>query len=255
MFSRLVGWIEKKKFLRNLSNQKLIISKLFKLEKILGYPIQKVNLYTKAITHTSFLDIEPNLQKDNERLEFLGDSVLDLIVAKFLFDNYMDKDEGYLTKIRSHIVDKDALAEAAKMIFLNEVVLYNKKFIKGSSEGLNKILADSVESLIAAIYLDKGYNITEKLVLKWLIDPNIKTGNLFKEKNFKGRLLEFTHSHSLMLPEYFLENEEGPDHNKIFTISVLIDGKFLASAKGKSKKSAEQEAAKIALQILEKQFQ
>ena len=220
------------------------------LEKLLGYPIADETYYIKALTHKSFLDIEPALKKSNQRLEFLGDSVLNLIVSEILFKIFPDEDEGFLTKIRSHLVDTDSLTECSNRLGLHELVFAESKFREDSLKKTQKIFADSLEALFGAIYLDKGLSVTKRMVEKWIVEPNLKSGRYQVDKNFKGQLLELTHKRKLTPPEYVLVSVEGPEHDLVFTIDVLIEGKRMGRGKERNKKAAEQAAAKEAFNSL-----
>ncbi|OGU61810.1 MAG: ribonuclease III [Ignavibacteria bacterium RBG_13_36_8] len=224
--------------------------KIRSIEKLLGFKIVNTEYYIKALTHRSYLEISNQIDKSNERLEFLGDSVLGLIVAEYLFRNFRNKEEGFLTKSRSHIVNRDALALVAKKIKLQKFLLYNDRFIKDSDEGMKTIMADALEALIGAIYIDLGIEKAKMFITKNIIEPSLIAGYYRIDNNYKGQLLEFTHARELGTPIYKVIEEEGPDHNKVFTVQVLIEERVLGIGKGKSKKTAEQEAAKIAFQEL-----
>jgi len=212
--------------------------------------IRNREYFIKALTHRSFLDISPELKKNNERLEYLGDAVLDLIVSEYLFKNFPDEDEGFLTKSRSHLVDKKSLADAAEAINLERFILYNKKFLRGSEGGLRTILADAMEALIGAIYLDQGLAEAAKYVKRYIIRPGVKSGTLHADKNYKGQLLEFTHINKWDNPLYVCVKEDGPQHSKTFTIHAIVNGVVAGEGVGKNKKGAEQMAAKQALDKL-----
>lgn len=221
--------------------------KLKELSKKLKLNFDNPQLFVKALTHRSYLESSPLLEKSNERLEFLGDAALGLVVAETLFKKFKEEDEGFLTKTRSHLVYKNELFNAANRFGLLDFILYDKRFIKNSEEGLKTILADCVEALIGAIYLDSGIEEVKKFVMKWIIEPNIESGRYQIDNNFKGQLLEFTHQEKLTPPDYIIVHSEGPDHDKIFQVEVIIDGKSCGLGKGRSKKTAEQIAAKNAL--------
>ncbi len=220
------------------------------LEKRLNIKIQDSDLFLRALTHRSYVGEEPRLQVSNERLEFLGDAVLGLVVAEFLFRNFPDEEEGFLTKIRSRFVYKDALAEASERIKLEDLLFYKHKFIGNSAEGKKTVIADALEAVIGAIYLDGGLEVARHFIFREIIKPNLESGKFRIDKNYKGRLLELTHSLKLTTPVYKVVAEEGPEHDKLFTIEVLLNDEVYGRGSGKSKKSAEQEAAKAALEKL-----
>ena len=246
MLFKPIRWI-KEKFSSNNNSEALAKVDINKLEGLLGLRIKNPIYFIKALTHRSFLEIAPELEKSNERLEFLGDSVLGVIVAESLFKHFPGKDEGFLTKYRSHLVDRVALANAANNIHLMSYVLFDKRYVRGSIAGQKTIVADCFEALIGAIYLDAGLEEARKFVAKHILEPNYNSGAFRIDKNFKGQLLELTHYQKLSQPFYNILNEEGPDHDKKFHIEVSIDGESYGIGIGANKKSAEQQAAKFAL--------
>jgi ribonuclease-3 len=211
--------------------------------------------YINALTHRSFLKVRRDPSKtgmiSNERLEFLGDAVLDLIVAEFLYKNFPLNEEGDLTKFRSILVNKRFLAERAKSINLQSFLLASNTALKSIEEGYDTILADAYEALIGAIFLDSGYESAKKFINREIfLKLDIKWLNQFDE-NHKSRFLEYAQAHTDYIPEYKVIKEEGPEHNKLFTVEVYLASKCFGIGKGKSKKQAEQEAAKNALQNLD----
>ena len=175
-------------------------------------------------------------------------------MAESLFKKFPDKDEGFLTKYRSHLVNRHALVNAAKRIDLINFVLYDKRYVRGSKAGQKTIVADCFEALIGAIYLDHGLEMARQFILRNILDPNYSSGQFAIDKNYKGQLLEFTHLHKLSPPNYQITNEDGPDHDKKFSIDVVIGGRSYGRGTGSNKKSAEQEAAKMALEKLSNEF-
>lgn len=226
--------------------EKIVHEKTEQLEKFFGFRINESSYFIKALTHRSYLELIPQINKSNERLEFLGDSVLGLIVSHHLFETFEEKEEGFLTKYRSLMVNKDALARAANAMQLKDFVLFDGRFVNGSSSGMKTILADALEALIGAIYLDQGYETATEFVHKWIIEPNTLDGALPADRNFKGKLLEYAHAHGMESPIYKVIREEGPEHDKKFTVAVKINGEEYGVGEGKSKKTAEQSAAKVA---------
>jgi ribonuclease-3 len=227
---------------------------LDRLQKTLGFVFENPEFYVKALTHRSYLEITPEFQKSNERLEFLGDSVLGVVVAESLFKKFPAKDEGFLTKYRSHLVNRQALVNAASRINLINFVLYDKRYVRGSKAGQKTIVADCFEALIGAIYLDGGLEKASQFIHEHILSPNYSTGQFTIDQNYKGQLLEFTHTHKLTPPNYQIMNEDGPDHDKKFSIDVVIGGISYGRGVGSNKKTAEQEAAKIALEKLTSEY-
>lgn len=219
------------------------------------YKIIDKSFFITALTHRSFLKIRrdpTNLNLiSNERLEFLGDAVLDLVVAEFLYKNFPLNEEGDLTKFRSILVNKRFLAERAKSIKLQGFLLASNTAIKSIEEGYDAILADAYEALIGAIFLDSGYESAKRFLNQEIfVKLDIKWLNQFDE-NHKSKFLEYAQAHTDFIPEYFVINEEGPEHHKLFTVEVHLAKHCLGIGKGKSKKQAEQEAAKNALQNID----
>jgi len=224
--------------------QPTIEERVLLLEKFLPAKITNTQLFIEAITHQSALN-NHKLKVSNQRLEFLGDAVLGMIVASYLYEEYPEFNEGELTKMRVRLVDKNALSEMASNLGLEKIVLFEKKFLQSNPSGINSILADAMEAIIGACYLDLGLGKTIEFVHNWLIDVI----DYSKDSNFKGQLLELAHKMGKTNPVYEIVNVDGPEHQKIFTVAVLLDGEKLAIGRGKNKKSAEQEAAQRALEI------
>jgi len=224
------------------------IKKFISFEKILGYKIYQPKYYLTALTHRSFLEMDENSKSSNERLEYLGDAVIDLIVGKYLFNNFPEDDEGFLTKTRSMIVNKSALYDAAKRIGLDKFILVSENYSKTLPNGSKSVLSDAFEALTGAIYLDKGLGEAENFVLKKLIEPSFNIKGYLNDNNFKSQLLEHAQKEHIENIEYYVVKEEGPQHQKSFTVEVRLNKNVLGTGKGKNKKSAEQNAAKNALQ-------
>ncbi|MCQ2548044.1 MAG: ribonuclease III [Clostridia bacterium] len=215
------------------------------LEKTIGYSFHDKDLLKTALTHSSYLK-DKCLDEAccNERLEFIGDGFLDAIIGNYLFEAMKDRDEGSLSKIRSAIVCEKTLAKFATKINLGEYLLLGKGEEKAGGRNKDSIKADCVEALIGAIYKDSSYETIEKLVLTWLANDikEAMAGRLLLD--YKSQLQEMVQAENDKLEiEYRTLKEEGPDHNKIFTIQLFIGGKAMGIGKGKKKKDAEQEAA------------
>jgi len=224
-------------------------SRILNLEKIIETEIDDPSLFQRALRHRSMVSLEQYAKYDSyERLEFLGDAVLDLIAAEILFNRYPKKDEGFLTKIRAKLVRGETLADLSKKMGFEELMEMgdNNSAVKIS----NSILADVFESIIAAIYITKGYSnafhFVEKVYNQFIDFDDLVT----TVDNYKSALLEYTQAVRLPLPHYKLINESGPGHNRTFEVKVLIGVDEYGIGIGKSKKKAEQLAAEVALQSL-----
>ena len=218
--------------------------KFYKLQNLINLKFNDINVLKQAFIHSSYIN-EHEIEKyeDNQRLEFLGDAVLELIVSDYLYKKYNDKEEGFLTKKRARLVCEDTLSKIAI-----ELELYNY-LILGNSESVDKvknntsIMCDTIESLIGAIYLDLGLNESIKFVEKYLLTEENLNLDI---NNYKSILQEFLNVNKQII-KYEVSNETGPDHNKEFYINAIVDGKLVGSGMGKSKKEAEQNAAKAAI--------
>lgn len=224
------------------------------IEEKLNFPIKNQRLFDEALIHRSYLHLLPKgLYRSNERLEFLGDSVLGLIVTEYLYHKYPNLQEGELTKIRSWLVNKHSLAVVAKKLEIDKLILVSFSTAKTLERSGESILSDAIEAIIAAIYLDSGYNAAKQFVTQKLI-PLLKEENIFQDKNFKSILMETVQAEGKPAPTYEVLDEEGPPHDKTFHVGVFIENVMLATGIGKSKKEAEQNAARNALEIIEKKI-
>ena len=221
--------------------------KLAEFEEIIGYKINDQSYFIKALLHRSFLEQNTECEDSNERLEFLGDAVLSLVTAEYLYKKFPDENEGFLTKVRANFVNKLALADAAESITLSEFLLVGKNLSSTFTQNSKTITADAFEAVIGAIFLDSGLNSAKKFILEVLIEPYARSGIHLIDENFKSQLLEYAQAKRLDAPVYSVIKEEGPHHNKIFTIQAMIGSKIYGIGCGKSKKYAEQNAAEEAL--------
>ncbi|PKL81553.1 MAG: ribonuclease III [Ignavibacteriae bacterium HGW-Ignavibacteriae-3] len=239
-------------FSRNLSSdkefRKVLSRNLRILQSSLNISIKNPTFYITALTHSSFLDLHPELPESNERLEYLGDSVLSMVTGNYLFAKYPNEEEGFLTKSRSLLVNRERLAVAAEGIGLQNIILYNQKYLRDSLEGMQTILSDALEAVIGAIYLDQGLKVVEKVIVNCLIKPLEYDDSFLTDTNYKGQLLELAHYRKLSPPRYLIKEEDGPPHNKKFTIEVFVGEDLMGVGMGKNKKSAEQEASRLALE-------
>lgn len=222
--------------------------KFKELEKLIGESINDKTHFLQAFVHRSFLEQNDEFEISNERLEFLGDAILNLVVADYLFSNFPLGEEGFLTKVRAKIVNRHTLGEVGTKINLNNFILVGNNLSKAMLNNSKSIISDAVESLIGAIYIDSGMNACTRFIIKFLIEPIITAGDYLIDENYKSQLLEYAQGRKLKIPTYHVIKEEGPQHDRIFTVEVLIDNHTLGVGRGNNKKNAEQNAAKSALQ-------
>lgn len=227
----------------------MITGTVYEFEKIIGYKFNNIKILEESLTHSSYSNEDKAYNKvNNERLEFLGDAVLSISVSRYIFDEFPDYPEGDLTKLRAQVVCEDTLSLVAANLNLGKYLLLGK--VKKSSGGRERksILADAVEAVIAAIYLDGGYKQAEKFVLNNLteyIKLAVK-GKIITD--FKSYLQEYYQSKSQSCKiRYVVTKEEGPDHDKVFHVNVMVNKNVAGKGVGKNKKIAEQNAAKDAL--------
>ena len=216
------------------------------LEEKIGYTFKDKELLKKALTHTSYA-YEHNIES-NEKLEFLGDSILEFVSSIYLFENYRNLKEGEMTKVRATVVCEKSLYKVAKKHNFNDYLYLGKSERMSHGENRPAILADSVEAVIAGIYLDGGMEPAQKFIIENLKEEIEIASQNVGQKDYKTVLQEKLQKAGEVKIEYRIINESGPDHNKTFEALVECDGKKLAKGIGKSKKMAEMEAAKKALE-------
>ena len=217
-----------------------------KLEENIGYKFKNKELLKKALTHTSYA-YEHNIES-NEKLEFLGDSILEFVSSIYLFENYRNLKEGEMTKVRATVVCEKSLYKVAKKHNFNDYLYLGKSERMSHGENRPAILADSVEAVIAGIYLDGGMEPAQKFIIENLKEEIKIASQNVGQKDYKTVLQEKLQEAGEVKIEYKIINECGPDHDKTFEALVECDGKKLAKGIGKSKKMAEMEAAKKALE-------
>lgn len=250
---KILSWILEKLKQREERNKSKAISRILtpqkfaELEKVIGFSIKNRSYFVQALMHRSFLENNSGYAVSNERMEFLGDSVLNLTVAEYLFDEFPDKDEGFLTKVRAKLVNRIALADAADRINLADFLLISKNLSNNFKNGSRTVLADALEAVIGASYLDNGLKAAQAFIERALIEPNMKDGVYLIDENFKSQLLEYAQANRMENPVYAVIKEEGPQHNRVFTVEVSIGEIEYGMGKGKNKKSAEQNAAQAAI--------
>ncbi len=221
---------------------------LEELEKNIGYTFKNKELLKQALRHTSYAN-ERNLES-NEKLEFLGDSILEFLSSKYIYKNYVNLREGEMTKVRATVVCEKSLYEVAKLHNFSDFLYLGKSEQKTEGSKRPAILADSVEAVIAAIYIDGGLEEAEKFIIENLKDAIREATKHVGNKDYKTVLQEKLQEHGEVKIEYKTIGESGPDHDKTFEAEVEVNGKFLAKGKGKSKKEAQMQAAKKALENL-----
>jgi len=226
------------------------LERFSRLESLIGYTIRNHDLFHQALLHRSFLQRGYYASRSNERLEFLGDSILNLIVAEYLYRRYPNAEEGELTKIRARLVNRKALAAYGKSIHLSEFIFMSPSAKQSVGKGYATITADTYEAVIAAIYLDGGFEAARKFVEQQLLAALKKGSVATDDENYKSMLLEYAQSRGLGVPRYAIVHEEGPDHDRTFTVDVILGNERKGSGSGKNKKEAEQAAASKALEHL-----
>jgi ribonuclease-3 len=228
--------------------------RLTELESKIQYNFKNRELLIQALKHRSYLrNVNESRLKSNERLEFLGDTILNLVVTEHLFHAFPDKSEGELTKIKSLMVSENILVAKAQPIQLARFILMSEGEARSGGRYRPSIVADAYEAMIGAVYLDAGFEQAKNFIHRFILDDmdDIIADQL--NKNFKSALLEFAQSKNWGLPRYVVKNETGPDHQKIFTVDVYVNNQISGSGHGASKKKAEQMAAREALEKLQKQ--
>lgn len=220
------------------------------LEKKIGVVFKNKELLKEALTHRSYLNENPNWGQHNERLEFLGDSVLELITSEFLFKTYPDQPEGQLTVLRAALINYQTLAKVAREIDLENHLLLSKGEAKDLGKARETILADAWEALLAAIYLDQGYEMAQNFVGKFLLPhlEEIVAKELFRDS--KSVFQEIAQEKFKLTPTYKVLEESGPDHQKVFRVGVYFGEDLIAQGSGSSKQEAEISAANQALSLL-----
>ncbi|MFV0481080.1 MAG: ribonuclease III [Campylobacteraceae bacterium] len=217
------------------------------LEECLGYEFKDTKIITQALTHRSYIKA-----KNNERLEFLGDAVLDLIVGEYLFKKFEDLAEGELSKLRASLVNEKGFQKLAKKLDLGRYILISIAEENNNGREKASILSNAFEALMGAIYLESGLDAVRTIVTNLLesVYPKIDMQSIFKD--YKTTLQEITQAEFGVTPTYKLIRSFGPDHQKEFEVCIMINNEKLATSLGKTKKEAEQNCAKKALEILKK---
>ena len=219
-------------------------------EKKIKVVFKDKKILQQAFTHRSYINENPGMKiSHNERLEFLGDAVLELIVTDFLYNKYPQSAEGELTTFRSALVNAIIISEIAVEIGMNDYLLLSKGEMKDSGKARQYILANTFEALVGAMYLDAGYAVTNKFIAKTLLPKIEEIVNKKLWRDAKSLVQEKAQEFVSVTPAYKLLQQSGPDHDKHFTVGIYFGANLIAEGKGKSKQEAEQQAALAALKI------
>ena len=228
---------------------------LVALQETLKISFNDLSLLEQALVHSSYINENPYFAPvSNERLEFLGDAVLGFIVAEKLYQDFPDLTEGEMTKLRSVLVRRDTLARVARAIRLGDYLYLGRGEEASGGRHKSANLAGALEAVVAAVFLDRGLAITREFVLKLLDEELQEVISQGIEIDYKSQLQELVQSRYRSTPDYRLLEEVGPDHDKVFTVEVIVGDTVLGSGSGKSKKLAETEAARSALERLPTNF-
>jgi ribonuclease-3 len=247
MFNRFRAYIKK----RSLDSVSRL--KIDRLEEIFGFHVQSPELYLRALRHRSTL-IESQMAdtESYEQLEFLGDAVLDLVITEIIFDYFPDRNEGFMTKLRSKLVKEESLAELSNKLGLASLIEVGNRVKSQGIELKKSVLSDIFEAVLGAIYLDSGIVKTRQFVRR-VYDTHVNINEVsVQQDNYKSLLLEYTQANKYSVPEYRIAFESGPDHDKTFDIEAIVNDMVCGAGKGKNKKKAEQVAAMQALDFLRK---
>jgi len=220
------------------------------LEKKLGIKFHNKDLLTQAFTHRSYLNENPDFKLDhNERLEFLGDAVIELIVTEHLYKDYPEKAEGELTNWRASLVNAKMMTSVAEELEFNNFLLLSKGEAKETGKARAYILANTFEALLGALYLDSGYKPCDEFIKKYLLG---KLSDIIKDgsyKDSKSKFQEEAQEKVSITPNYKVMKESGPDHDKKFVVGVFLGDQLIAEGEGSSKQEAEEAAAELALDV------
>lgn len=218
-----------------------------KIESAIRYHFKDPSVLLRSLKHRSYSQsVDGNVNLSNERLEFLGDSVLNLVVSHYFFTENPNFQEGDLTKLRSNLVNKKSAAIAGKKIGLDRFILLNDLEENAGGRNRTSIIADAFEAVIGAIFLDGGYKASEDFIKKTIFEDQDIFFDI-EQTNYKSHLLELVQAEKLGHPVYRTVSESGPDHDKVFTVEVFVNGESIGTGKGKSKKTAQQMSAKAGL--------
>lgn len=219
------------------------LAALTNLRKHLPENFSDIFMLTRALTHRSYMNENKDVLEDNERLEFLGDAILNFIVAEWLYNHYPEKQEGFLTKVRAALVHTQQLSAFARKIQLGPAILVGRGEASTGGRDRDAILCDAFEALIAAMYLDTDIQTVKNFIVPLLETESSEILKSHAEEDVKSRLQEWAQAQGYASPIYVLVSESGPDHAKQFEVVALVNNRKIASGKGSSKQTAEKDAA------------
>tara|TARA_B100000508_G_scaffold140089_1_gene140096 strand:+ start:4198 stop:4914 length:717 start_codon:yes stop_codon:yes gene_type:complete len=229
--------------------ERVIETDLDKIQELLGVQFTDTTHLLSAVTHRSYLNEHREATWDhNERLEFLGDAVLELVVTDYLFAKYPEKPEGELTAVRAALVNTTSLSAASEQLGINEHLLMSKGEAKDVGRARQYILANVFEACIGAIYMDQGYETAKDFIAKRLFPKTDEIVHKRLWQDAKSRFQELSQEHVSITPTYETIAQEGPDHDRVFTVGVFLRGELIAEGKGRAKQEAEQQAAEKAIE-------
>jgi ribonuclease III len=231
--------------------KKLREKQIDRLQRVIHVKFKNKSLLQRAVTHRSYVNESGKTAKDNERLEYLGDSVLALVVNEYLFKHFEDYQEGKLAKIKSAVVSESTLAKLARKIDLGEFILMGRGEDHSGGRERPSILANTLEAVIGAIFLDSGLKVSRKFVLALIRDEIEIVNSPTSMRDPKTALQEYVQKKYKDRPVYEVVAERGPDHRKEFTVRLVINGREIVTGEGPSKRKAEMNAARISLQKIE----
>jgi ribonuclease-3 len=220
------------------------------LELALGYSFRDRAQLVKAMTHGSYANEAAEKIADNERLEFLGDAVLDLVISEYLMGEFPGQDEGVLTQTRADVVAMPSLAELAKTLGVGAGLLLGKGEERTGGRDKPNLLADALEAIFGAVFIDGGYDAAKSVILPLFV-PLLKEGSMESCQDYKSRLQEVLQARQQPLPAYKMVKADGPDHERVYSVEVQLNGIAYGLGEGRSKKNAEQAAAKATLKKLD----
>lgn len=235
-------------YIKNVTISENRLNDLMEFQEIVGIRFNDINLLNMSLAHSSYVNETLTEMQDNEKLEFLGDSVLALIVNEYLYKKYPEKVEGQLSKLKSIVVSEYSLASIARSIDLGDYLLLGKGERQYGGAERSAILADAMEAVLGAYYLDSGLEKAREFILPFIIKELNKINKNEHRKDYKTSLQLVVQQKYKLCPVYKTVKEEGPDHNKIFYVNVYIENEEYGTGKGNNKKSAQQKAAKKALE-------